>query len=81
MRNRPIVLNRIPQRSPLFLGRRGNIVLDAQGEAKISASHLISGQDINVMGESMTIVGMTDHHSSHSQTHETGFLMGIDMTL
>ncbi|WP_375638230.1 hypothetical protein [Bartonella sp. AA16NXGY] len=25
------------------------------------------------MGESMTIVGMTDHHISHSQTHETGF--------
>ncbi len=56
-----------------ILGATGNIVLDAQGEAKISASHLISGQDINVMGESMTIVGMTDHHSSHSQTHETGF--------
>ncbi|WP_375616996.1 hemagglutinin repeat-containing protein, partial [Bartonella sp. AP58NXGY] len=31
-----------------ILGATGNIVLDAQGEAKISASHLLSGQDINV---------------------------------
>ncbi|WP_375635280.1 MULTISPECIES: hemagglutinin repeat-containing protein, partial [unclassified Bartonella] len=48
----------------------------AQGEAKISASHLLSGQDINVSGESVTIDGMTDHHKSHSETHETGFGVG-----
>ncbi|WP_375657267.1 hemagglutinin repeat-containing protein [Bartonella sp. CM120XJJH] len=59
-----------------ILGATGNIVLDAQGEAKISASHLLSGQDINVSGESVTIDGMTDHHKSHSETHETGFGVG-----
>ncbi|WP_273783873.1 hemagglutinin repeat-containing protein, partial [Bartonella sp. AU15XJBT] len=58
------------------LDATGNIVLDAQGEAKISASHLLSGQDINVSGESVTIDGMTDHHKSHSETHETGFGVG-----
>ncbi|WP_375680211.1 hemagglutinin repeat-containing protein, partial [Bartonella sp. AP35XZML] len=59
-----------------ILGATGNIVLDAQGEAKISASHLLSGQDINVSGENVTIDGMTDHHKSHSETHETGFGVG-----
>ncbi|WP_375677612.1 hemagglutinin repeat-containing protein, partial [Bartonella sp. AS69XJJH] len=59
-----------------ILGATGNIVLDAQGEAKISASHLLSGKDINVSGESVTIDGMTDHHKSHSETHETGFGVG-----
>ncbi|WP_375652147.1 hemagglutinin repeat-containing protein, partial [Bartonella sp. LB28NMGDW] len=59
-----------------ILGATGNIVLDAQGEAKISASHLLSGQDINVSGESVTIDGMQDHHKSHSEEHETGFGVG-----
>uniref|UniRef100_UPI0035D0B962 hemagglutinin repeat-containing protein n=1 Tax=Bartonella sp. AA81SXKL TaxID=3243438 RepID=UPI0035D0B962 len=59
-----------------ILGATGNIVLDAQGEAKISASHLLSGQDINVSGENVTIDGMTDHHKSHSEEHETGFGVG-----
>ncbi|WP_375702957.1 hemagglutinin repeat-containing protein, partial [Bartonella sp. AA131HXZ] len=59
-----------------ILGATGNIVLDAQGEAKISASHLLSGQDINVSGENVTIDGMQDHHKSHSETHETGFGVG-----
>ncbi|WP_375619883.1 MULTISPECIES: hypothetical protein [unclassified Bartonella] len=50
--------------------------MDVQGDAMIIASHLIFGQDINVMGESMTIVDMTDYHSSHSQTYATGFDVG-----
>ncbi|WP_375656838.1 hemagglutinin repeat-containing protein [Bartonella sp. CM120XJJH] len=56
-----------------ILEATGKIDMDLQGDATIIASHLISGQDINVMGEYVTIVGMTDHHSSHSQMHETGF--------
>ncbi|WP_375647458.1 hemagglutinin repeat-containing protein, partial [Bartonella sp. CR84HXZ] len=59
-----------------FLGATGNIDINAQKEAKISASHLLSDQDINVTAENVTIDGMTDHHSSHSETHETGFGVG-----
>uniref|UniRef100_UPI0035CF00ED hemagglutinin repeat-containing protein n=1 Tax=Bartonella sp. AP153HLJHH TaxID=3243470 RepID=UPI0035CF00ED len=59
-----------------ILGATGNIVLDAQGEAKISASHLLSGQNINVSGESVTIDGMTDHHSSYSEEHASGLGAG-----
>ncbi|WP_330169028.1 hemagglutinin repeat-containing protein [Bartonella grahamii] len=47
--------------------------MGVQGDATITASHLISDQDINVMGKSVIIVGMTDYHSGHSQTHEIGF--------
>ncbi|WP_375655837.1 hemagglutinin repeat-containing protein, partial [Bartonella sp. AA83SXKL] len=54
----------------------GNIVLDAQGDATLTASHMIANEDINVAGQSVTIDGMTDHHSSHSETHETGFGVG-----
>ncbi|EJF96781.1 filamentous hemagglutinin family domain-containing protein [Bartonella vinsonii subsp. arupensis Pm136co] len=58
------------------LGATGNIDMEAQGDAKISASHLLSGQDINVSAEDVTIDGMTDHHSSHSEEHESGFGVG-----
>ncbi|WP_208436419.1 hemagglutinin repeat-containing protein, partial [Bartonella vinsonii] len=59
-----------------ILGAAGNIDMEAQGDAKVSASHLLSGQDINVSAEDVTIDGMTDHHSSHSEEHETGFGVG-----
>ncbi|CDO46871.1 filamentous hemagglutinin [Bartonella henselae] len=59
-----------------ILGATGNIVLDAQGDATLTASHMIANEDINVAGQSVTIDGMTDHHSSHSETHETGFGVG-----
>ncbi|GAA5097927.1 hemagglutinin repeat-containing protein [Bartonella acomydis] len=54
----------------------GNIVLDAEKEATITASHITANEDIHVSGESVTIDGMTDHHKSHSETHETGFGVG-----
>ncbi len=59
-----------------ILEATGKIDTDLHGDAMIIVSHLISGQDINVMGESVTIVGMIDHHSSHLQTHATGFDVG-----
>ncbi|WP_244614022.1 hemagglutinin repeat-containing protein [Bartonella kosoyi] len=59
-----------------ILGATGNIVLDAQGDATITASHMIANEDINVAAENVTINGMTDHHKSHSETHETGFGVG-----
>ncbi|WP_375642402.1 MULTISPECIES: hemagglutinin repeat-containing protein [unclassified Bartonella] len=61
-----------------ILEATGKIDMDVQENAAIIASHLISGQNINVMGASVTIVGMTDHHSSHSQMHETGFGVGSE---
>ncbi|SPU27769.1 Hemolysin precursor [Candidatus Bartonella washoeensis] len=59
-----------------ILGATGNIGMEAQRDAKVSASHLLSGQDIAVSAEDLTIDGMTDHHSSHSEEHETGFGVG-----
>uniref|UniRef100_UPI0035D0722D hemagglutinin repeat-containing protein n=1 Tax=Bartonella sp. AA56HLJMS TaxID=3243434 RepID=UPI0035D0722D len=58
------------------LGATGNVDIDAQGDAKISASHLLSGQNINVTAENVTIDGMQDHHSSHSEEHASGFGAG-----
>ncbi|WP_375702462.1 hemagglutinin repeat-containing protein, partial [Bartonella sp. AA89HNZF] len=59
-----------------ILGATGNIITQSDKETTITASHLLSGQDINVSGESVTIDGMTDHHKSHSEEHETGFGVG-----
>ncbi len=59
-----------------ILGATGNVDLQAEKETTITASHLLSGQNINVSAESVTIDGMTDHHKSHSETHETGFGVG-----
>uniref|UniRef100_UPI0035D0D8B5 hemagglutinin repeat-containing protein n=1 Tax=Bartonella sp. AD328YNZD TaxID=3243464 RepID=UPI0035D0D8B5 len=59
-----------------ILGATGNIITQSDKETTITASHLLSGQDINVTAENVTIDGMTDHHSSHSETHETGFGVG-----
>ncbi|WP_425283526.1 hemagglutinin repeat-containing protein [Bartonella doshiae] len=58
------------------LGASGKIDIEAHKEVKVSASHLVSDQDINVTGADVTLDGMTDHHSSHSQKHETGFGVG-----
>ncbi|WP_375608399.1 MULTISPECIES: hemagglutinin repeat-containing protein [unclassified Bartonella] len=58
------------------LGATGNVDIDAQGDAKISASHLLSGQNINVTAENVTIDGMQNHHSSHSEEHASGFGAG-----
>nr|WP_172462900.1 hemagglutinin repeat-containing protein [Bartonella doshiae] len=58
------------------LGASGKIDIEAHKEVKVSASHLVSDQDINVTGADVTLDGMTDHHSSHSQEHETGFGVG-----
>ncbi|WP_208541718.1 hemagglutinin repeat-containing protein, partial [Bartonella capreoli] len=59
-----------------ILGAMGNIDLQAEKDSTITASHLFSGKDINVSAENVTIDGMTDHHKSHSETHETGFGVG-----
>ncbi|EJF74419.1 filamentous hemagglutinin family domain-containing protein [Bartonella birtlesii LL-WM9] len=59
-----------------ILGATGNVDLQAEKETTITASHLLSGQNINVSAENVTIDGMTDHHKSHSETHETGFGVG-----
>ncbi|WP_375703036.1 MULTISPECIES: hemagglutinin repeat-containing protein, partial [unclassified Bartonella] len=56
-----------------ILGAMGNIITQSDKETTITASHLLSGQDINVSGESVTIDGMTDHHKSHSEEHEKSF--------
>ncbi|WP_273783013.1 hemagglutinin repeat-containing protein, partial [Bartonella sp. ML69XJBT] len=61
--------------SSIFLAT-GNIDLQAKKDATITASHMIADQDINVAAENVTINGMTDHHKSHSETHETGFGVG-----
>lgn len=37
---------------------------------------MIADENINVTAENVTINGMTDHHKSHSETHETGFGVG-----
>uniref|UniRef100_UPI0035D017E6 hemagglutinin repeat-containing protein n=1 Tax=Bartonella sp. AP57NXGY TaxID=3243497 RepID=UPI0035D017E6 len=54
----------------------GNIDLQAEKESTITASHLLSGQNINVTAENVTIDGMQDHHSSHSEEHASGFGAG-----
>ncbi|WP_345117184.1 hemagglutinin repeat-containing protein, partial [Bartonella jaculi] len=59
-----------------ILGATGNIDLQAKKDATITASHMIADQNINVTAENVTINGMTDHHKSHSETHETGFGVG-----
>ncbi|WP_208432769.1 hemagglutinin repeat-containing protein, partial [Bartonella taylorii] len=59
-----------------ILGATGNIDLQAEKDSTITASHLLSGQNINVSAENVTIDGMTDHHKSHSEEHETGFGVG-----
>ncbi|WP_455479919.1 hypothetical protein V4B17_02490 [Bartonella sp. B23] len=59
-----------------FLDATGNIGIDAQREAKVSASHLGSNQGITMTTKSMTIDGMTNHYINHSEEHETGF--GVD---
>ncbi|WP_375667719.1 hemagglutinin repeat-containing protein, partial [Bartonella sp. AC130YNZD] len=59
-----------------ILGATGNIITQSDKETTITASHLLSGQDINVSGENVMIDGMQDHHSSHSEEHETGFGVG-----
>ncbi|WP_026500902.1 hypothetical protein [Bartonella elizabethae] len=58
-----------------ILGAMGNIDVDAKKEAIVTASHMIADQDINEIGQSVTIDGMTGHHSSYSQTHEMGFVL------
>ncbi|WP_019221832.1 hemagglutinin repeat-containing protein, partial [Bartonella senegalensis] len=58
------------------LGATGNIDLQAKKDATITASHVIADQDIHVSGESVTMNGITDHHKSYSETHETGFGVG-----
>ncbi|UTO28634.1 hemagglutinin repeat-containing protein [Bartonella harrusi] len=58
------------------LGATGNIDLEAQGKGKITASHLVSNQDINMRAQDVTIDGMTEHHSSHSEEHKSGFGVG-----
>lgn len=59
-----------------ILGATGNIDLQAKKDATITASHMIADQNINVAAENVTINGMTDHHSSHSEKSETGFGVG-----
>ncbi|WP_144754693.1 hemagglutinin repeat-containing protein [Bartonella saheliensis] len=59
-----------------ILGATGNIDLQAKKDATITASHMIANENINVTAENVTINGMTDHHKSHSETHETGFGVG-----
>ncbi|QEE08870.1 filamentous hemagglutinin N-terminal domain-containing protein [Bartonella kosoyi] len=59
-----------------ILGATGNIITQSDKETTITASHMIANEDINVAGQSVTIDGMTDHHESHSETHETGFGVG-----
>uniref|UniRef100_UPI0035CFC700 hemagglutinin repeat-containing protein n=1 Tax=Bartonella sp. AA9NXGY TaxID=3243443 RepID=UPI0035CFC700 len=54
----------------------GNIDLQAEKESTITASYLLSGQNINVTAENVTIDGMQDHHSSHSEEHASGFGAG-----
>ncbi|WP_254474206.1 hypothetical protein [Bartonella sp. B1098] len=58
-----------------ILGATGNIGVDARKEAIVTASHMIADQDINETGQSVTIDDMTDHHSSHLQTYEKGFVL------
>ncbi|UNF53051.1 hemagglutinin repeat-containing protein [Bartonella krasnovii] len=50
--------------------------MQAKKDATITASHMIANENINVTAENVTINGMTDHHKSHSETHETGFGVG-----
>ncbi|WP_208436640.1 hemagglutinin repeat-containing protein, partial [Bartonella tribocorum] len=59
-----------------ILGATGNIITQSDKETTITASHMIANEDIHMAGQSVTIDGMTDHHSSHSETHETGFGVG-----
>lgn len=59
-----------------ILGATGNIDLQAKKDDTITASHMIADQDITVAAENVTINGMTDHHSSHSEKSETGFGVG-----
>ncbi|WP_254473161.1 hemagglutinin repeat-containing protein [Bartonella sp. B1098] len=59
-----------------ILGATGNIVLNAEKEATITASHMIANEDINVSGKSVTVDGMTDHHKGHSEIHKTSFGVG-----
>uniref|UniRef100_UPI0035D02467 hemagglutinin repeat-containing protein n=1 Tax=Bartonella sp. PS17NMGDW TaxID=3243573 RepID=UPI0035D02467 len=58
------------------LGATGNIDLQAEKKSTITASHLLSGQDINVTAENVTIDGMQNHHSSHSEEHASGLDAG-----
>ncbi|WP_019223691.1 hemagglutinin repeat-containing protein [Bartonella rattaustraliani] len=58
------------------LGATGNIVMEADKNATITASHLLSGQDMSVTAENVTMDGMTDHHSSHAEEHKSGFGVG-----
>ncbi|WP_396584119.1 hemagglutinin repeat-containing protein [Bartonella grahamii] len=58
------------------LGATGNIITQSDKETTITASHMFANEDIHVTGENVTIDGMQDHHSSHSETHETGFGVG-----
>ncbi|WP_208438834.1 hemagglutinin repeat-containing protein, partial [Bartonella grahamii] len=58
------------------LGATGNIITQSDKETTITASHMFANEDIHVTGENVTIDGMTDHHKSHSETHETGFGVG-----
>ncbi|WP_039758251.1 hemagglutinin repeat-containing protein [Bartonella queenslandensis] len=58
------------------LGATGNIVMEANKNATITASHLLSGQDMSVTAENVTMDGMTDHHSSHAEEHKSGFGVG-----
>ncbi|EJF85931.1 hypothetical protein MCW_00440 [Cardidatus Bartonella washoeensis 085-0475] len=37
---------------------------------------MFANEDIHVTAEHVMIDDMTDHHSSHSQEHETGFGVG-----
>ncbi|EJF81207.1 hypothetical protein MCO_00001, partial [Bartonella sp. DB5-6] len=59
-----------------ILGATGNIITQSDKQTTITASHMFANEDIHVTGENVTIDGMTDHHKSHSQTHETGFGVG-----
>ncbi|OPB34873.1 filamentous hemagglutinin, partial [Bartonella taylorii] len=59
-----------------ILGATGNIITQSDKETTITASHMFANEGIHVTGENVTIDGMTDHHKSHSETHETGFGVG-----
>ncbi|UJM36588.1 hemagglutinin repeat-containing protein [Bartonella henselae] len=54
----------------------GDIVIESQGNIVISGSQLFTKKGVSVIGESVSIDGMSEHHNSHSQEHESGFGVG-----
>ena len=54
----------------------GNITVNAGGEAVVSGSQMVAGNDLSLSGSSVTVMGAQEEHESDKQTKKSGIGVG-----